>query len=85
MRRRFLLLGLACAIVFTLAGCATTKYYKVTDPISGRVYYTDNVQRKGDGGAVRFKDAVSRTEVTLSASEVMEITQDQFKANVHGR
>jgi hypothetical protein len=82
MNGRLVLFALASALACTLAGCAT--YYKVTDPASGKAYYTDKVQRTGSG-AVRFKDAVSRTEVTLSASEVMEITEDQFKANVHAR
>ncbi len=80
MKKRFVLYSLACALAFTLFGCTT--YHKVTDPASGRVYYTDSLERL-KGGAVRFKDEVTKTWVTLSASEVMQITEDQFKANIH--
>ncbi len=71
--------GLALFIIIAVAGCAS--YYKVTDPASGRVYYTEDIDKKG-GGAIEFKDEASKTEVTLQASEVMEITKDQYKANI---
>ncbi len=80
MKSRFVLCGLACAVAFTLCGCAS--YYKVVDTSSGRVYYTDNIKKQG-AGAIEFKDEVSKTHVTLSSSEIMEITEDQYKANVH--
>lgn len=73
---------LSCAAALTLSGCAS--YYKVTDPASGRTYYTDNIEKRGSG-AISFKDENTKTRVTLSTSEVMEITEDQFKANVHPR
>ena len=66
------------AIVLASAGCGT--YYRVTDPNSGRVYYTDDVKR-GSQGAVQFKDAKSGADVTLQASEVLEISSDDFKKN----
>jgi hypothetical protein len=80
MKTRFVRCCLAGAVAFTLCGCAT--YYKVTDPASGRIYYTDNIDHKGNG-VIRFKDDVSKNQVTLSASEVMQITKDQYKANAH--
>ncbi len=80
MRTKFVRCCLACAVAATLCGCAS--YYKVTDPASGRTYYTDHIENKGNG-VVRFKDENTKTHVTLSASEVMEITEDQFKANIH--
>ena len=80
MKTRFVRYCLACAVAFTLSGCAT--YYKVVDPASGRAYYTDHIDKKGSG-AIHFKDENTKTQVTLSASEVMEITKDQFKANIH--
>ncbi len=80
MKKRLVLFSLACAFAFSISGCAS--YYKVTDPASGRVYYTDNIQNKGNG-AIRFKDENTKTFVTLSTSEVMQITEDQYKANIH--
>ena len=41
------------ASVLATAGCAT--YYRITDPAPGRMYYTDDVKRRGS--AVMFRDA----------------------------
>jgi hypothetical protein len=65
-------------IVLVTAGCTT--YYRVTDPSSGRMYYTDDVKRSPQG-AVQFKDAKSGADVTLQASEVLPISSDDFKKN----
>lgn len=78
MKMKFMKCGILCVAALTLSGCAT--YYQVTDPASGHVYYTDSVERKGSG-SIRFKDEVTKTHITLSTSEVMEITKDQFKAH----
>jgi hypothetical protein len=64
------------AMVAILAGCAN--YYKVTDPASKRVYYTEEVEQER-GGAVKFKDAKTGAQVTLPASEVVEVDSDEFK------
>jgi hypothetical protein len=61
------------------AGCAS--YYKVTDPQSGREYYTEKVETLS-GGAVKLKDARNGSLVTLQNSEVKEIDSDAFKAGV---
>jgi len=60
-----------------LGGCAS--YYQVTDPSTGKVYYTQEVER--DDGAVTFKDANSGAEVTLQNTEVKEINKETFRAN----
>lgn len=65
-------------MAISLTGCGT--YYKITDPATGKVYYTDEIDDK-KGGAIRFKDSSSRNLVTLQESEVMEITKDEFEAN----
>jgi hypothetical protein len=65
------------AIVLVTAGCTT--YYRVTDPASGRMYYTDDIKRSGS--AVMFKDAKSGADVTLQASEVLPISGDDFEKN----
>ena len=70
------------AIAAFLVGCAAfSDYYKVTDPTSGRVYYTGEIERQKDKGssAIRFKDANTGAEVTLSSSEVLEVSSDEFK------
>jgi hypothetical protein len=65
------------AIVLVSAGCTT--YYRITDPASGRMYYTDDFKRSGS--AVMFRDAKSGAEVTLQASEVKEISSEDYRKN----
>ncbi len=62
-----------------VVGCAS--YYKVTDPQSGKEFYTqeiDNIK----GGAVKMKDARTGSIVTLQNSEVKEISSDEYKAGL---
>lgn len=70
---RWIVIATAAAV----AGCAS--YYKVTDPASGRSFYTEKVERQKGGTTIMFKDAKSGAEVTLPASEVLEIPSDEFK------
>ena len=74
--RRLAILTAMILIMVTI-GCAS--YYKVTDPATGKDYYTETVER--NGGGVTFKDVNTRATVTLQSSEVLEISKDQFKAN----
>jgi hypothetical protein len=62
-----------------LAGCAS--YYRVTDPTSGRQYFTSDFER-GRDGSVTFKDGKTKNAVTLQNSEVSEITKDEYHAGV---
>jgi uncharacterized protein YceK len=59
-----------------LAGCGS--YYKVTDPASKNIYYTDSVEQL-KSGAVKFKDAKTGGEITLQSSEVKEIDSKEFQ------
>lgn len=65
------------ATMSLIAGCAS--YYKVTDPGSGRVFYTEKIDRPKDQTTIMFKDAKSGAEITLPSSEVLEISSDEFK------
>lgn len=65
------------ALAVALGGCAS--YYKVTDPTSGRVFYTEGVERQKGGTTIMFKDAKTGAEVTLPASEVLEVSSDEFR------
>jgi len=65
-------------LTFTLAACA--HYYKVTDPASGKVYYTEKVKR--DGSAVQFKDSQTGSETTLQSSEVAEVSKQTYQEAV---
>ena len=74
MRRR------SCAatqrLATSLAGC--TSYYKVTDPTTGRVYYTTELKQKGSGAAT-LKDARTGNTVTVQSSEVQKIEKKEFE------
>jgi hypothetical protein len=60
-----------------LAGCAT--YYRVTDPASGRQYYTHEIEKSRDGGGVTFKDDRTKSAVTLQNSEIAEISKSDYE------
>jgi len=59
-------------------GC--TNYYRVTNPTTGKAYYTTELDREGDG-VLEFTDARTGEKVTLPGSEVREITKEEFETN----
>jgi hypothetical protein len=63
------------------AGCSTS-YYRVTDPGSGKTYYTNKLEKAVQGGAVKFEDTQSGSYVTLQSSEVKELSEGEFMAGV---
>ena len=66
----------------TLAGCASTTYYQVKDPGTGKTYYTTSYE-KDKSGSVSLKDDKTKSEVTVQSSEIMEITKDQYQAGLN--
>jgi len=69
-------------LLLAVMGCAS--YYKVVDPVSKNVYYTQSIDKMGNG-VIQFKDQVSKNKVTLPQSEIMEVTEDQFMAGTRGQ
>ena len=63
-----------------LVGCASTTYYEVKDPSTGKSYYTTKYDQKD--GATMLTDDKTRSEVTIQNSEIHKITKDQYMANV---
>lgn len=70
---RILLLFIALSFLF---GC--TNYYRITNPDTGKAYYSTEVDEKGDG-VLEFTDATTGEKVTLPGSEVREITKEEFE------
>jgi hypothetical protein len=64
----------------TVAGCSN--YYRVTDPISGKTYYTTDID--GRTGGVKFKDERTRSTVILHSAEVSEISEEEYGAEAKG-
>ncbi len=76
MKRVGITLGIA-AVALVLAGCAT--HHQVTDPSSGRVYYTNDLDTMKNG-AVRFTDGKTGSTVTMQNSEVKKVSEKTYKA-----
>ena len=70
---------MVCGLIITAAGC--TSYYQVTDPYTGKAYYTTKVDDIR-GGAVKIKDANTGSMVTLQSSEVKEISEGEYHAGM---
>lgn len=73
-----------CSIALTLALAATgcTSYYKVTDPESGKSFYSTKVDKGEKAGFVRLTDAKTNAVVTLQSSEVLEISKADYEKAV---
>jgi hypothetical protein len=73
--RRALVPVLFCSCIL-FSGCAT-HYYRVSDPVTGRTYYTDDL-KKIEGDGIELKDARTGETVIIQNSEVREINQYEF-------
>lgn len=69
----------AAALALLLSGC---QYYKITDPNTGKVYFTHDwiSGRYRSNGALIFKDMQTGKTVTLQNSEVEQIDKDEAAA-----
>jgi hypothetical protein len=68
------------AFAVCCAACAQNSYYKVTDPGSGKVFYTEEIKR--NGSAVEFQDAQTNSVVTLQNSEIAAVPEATYKEAV---
>ena len=66
--------------MLTVAGCSS--HYRVTDPASGKTYYTTKVNDAGRAGAVKIKDDKTGSTVTLQSSEVRENLAEEYEAGL---
>jgi hypothetical protein len=77
MRR--LTIGFLFVVAVMAIGCTT--YYRVTDPTTGKTYYSTDLERSRDG-AVTLQDERSGAEVTIQNSEITEMKQGAYEAQV---
>ena len=68
-------------VTMLFLGCSSN-YYRVTDPGSGKSYYTTKVEDAGRAGAVKIKDDKTGNTVTLQSSEVRKISEDEYNAGM---
>ena len=71
---------LICGLILMATGC--DHYYRVTDPGSGKTYYTTDIDERG--GRIKMKDERTKSTVMLAASEVSEISKEEYEAEVKG-
>lgn len=80
MKRIHIYCTIAAMLCLTV-GCSS-HYYRVTDPSSGKNYFTKKVDEAGRAGAVKFKDERTGGNVTLQSSEVKEISEGEYDAGL---
>ena len=80
MRKYFFTGLILCGLAIAVAGCSS--YYRVTDPASGKTYYTTKIDNAGRAGAVKIKDEKTGSTVTLQSSEVKEISAEEYEAGL---
>jgi hypothetical protein len=83
MKRHFINGLMVCALIMVVTGCSS--HYRVTDPSSGKTYYTKKIDNAGRAGAVKIKDEKTGSTVTLQSSEVKEISEDEYEAGLKGQ
>ena len=62
-------------VLLFAAGCTT--YYRVTDPTTGKVYYTTELKQDG---STTLKDARTGDSVTLQNVDVRKVSKEDFEA-----
>jgi hypothetical protein len=80
MKGYFVTSAILCGLALAVAGCSS--HYRVTDPASGKTYYTTKINDAGRAGAVKIKDDRTGSTVTLQSSEVKEISADEYEAGL---
>ena len=79
MKSKQRMIILAAFMFLGITACGS--YYRIKDPGSQQVYYTDDIKDQ-DSGAIKFKDANTGSVVTIQNSEVTEIPKDEYKRNI---
>ena len=74
---RTIRIGVLSAAMLMATGCTT--YYKVTDPTTGRVYYTTKMTHKSSGAAT-LVDARTGNKVSLQNSEVEKVKKAEYES-----
>ena len=69
---------IACALFVPGAGCAS-QYYRVSDPQSNQVYYTQKIDHPQDmPNTAKFVDARTGETVTLERMKIDALSEQQF-------
>lgn len=66
-------------VAAVVSGCA---HYQITDPTTGRTYYSADAQRAPYSGAVVFTDAKTGETLTLQNTQLKQISREEFERAV---
>jgi hypothetical protein len=73
-----------CGLMLMLSACSSP-HYRVTDPASGKTYYTTKINDAGRAGAVKIRDEKTGSLVTLQSSEVKEISTEEYETGLRAQ
>lgn len=77
-RRSCLLVAVVASAAMALVACASpAKFYKVRDPHTGALHFSDSISQQGD--TVTLVDAGSRQTVTVARAEIETIAELTFR------
>ena len=76
---RLSLLMVPAALLVPGPGCAQPRYYKVTDPATNNVYYTQKLRHPMDNKTVTFRDARTNQTHTMDRLQVDAITRTDYQ------
>ena len=71
-----------CILVVLMSCLLTGCYYKITNPESGREYYSTDYKDYKESGSIRFKDKRTGKLVTLSSWEVEKLDKEEYQAAI---
>ena len=80
-------IGLGAAVCLALAACSAPhimgmgSYYQVSDPFSGKIYFTRSVSKE-PRGIVEFLDDSADIWVSLPDGQVTTITEAEYQAGL---
>ncbi len=81
---RLSVLLMAAALFVPGPGCAQPQYYKVTDPKTNNVYYTQKLRRPMDNKTVTFRDVRTNKTVTLDKVQLDAMDRPEYQASTDG-
>jgi hypothetical protein len=81
---RLSVLLMAAALFVPGPGCAKPRYYRVTDPKTNKVYYTQKLRHPMDNKTVTFRDVRSNKTVTLDKLQVDALDRPEYQASTDG-
>jgi len=72
------------ALLLPGPGCAKPRYYRVTDPATNNVYYTQKLRRPMDNKTITFRDVKTNRTHTLDRAQVDQLDRPEYQTATAG-